>query len=81
MFSEEKQIILRVVEHFARTGSASDKEFKVTSLPANKTSIVEQVGDDGRSVMLDEYRVDGKVIWAAFSVRTGTVYLSPAGAG
>jgi hypothetical protein len=77
MLSEEKQIILRVVECFIRTGKAHDEKFKVSSLPANKTSIVEQVGDDGRSVLLDEYKVDGKVIWAAFSVRTGTVYLSP----
>jgi hypothetical protein len=26
--------------------------------------------------MLEEYRVDGKVIWAGYSGRTGMVYLS-----
>jgi hypothetical protein len=78
MFSEEKQIIQRVVEHYIRTGSANDDEVKVTCLPDNKTSTVERIGDDGRSILLDEYRLDGKIIWAGFSGRTGTVFLSAA---
>ncbi len=81
MFSEQKQIIQRVIEHFARTGDAGDSEVKVNCLPDNKTSFVEQSADGGRSIMLDEYRVDGKVIWAGYSARTGTVYLSAVHAG
>lgn len=77
MASEEKTIILRVVETFIRTGNASDEQVKVTSLPPGKSSYVEQNGEDGRSVMLDEYRVDGRVVWAGYSSRSGTVYLSP----
>jgi len=77
MMSEEKQIILRVVENFSRTGNADDSQVKVTCLPDNKTSCVEQSTGDGRSIMLDEYRVDGKVFWAGYSSRTGMVYLSP----
>lgn len=77
MFSDQKTIIMRVVEHFALTGEATDGEVKVTCLPDNKTSVVEQNTDGGRSVMLDEYRSDGHVIWAGYSPRTGTVYLSP----
>lgn len=76
MFSDQKTIIMRVVDHFARTGEAGDAEVKVTCLPDNKTSFVEQNPDGGRSIMLDEYRVDGKVIWAAYSPRSGVVYLS-----
>ncbi|MEW6029535.1 MAG: hypothetical protein ACOYZ8_09885 [Chloroflexota bacterium] len=76
MRSEEKTIILRVVENFVRTGSASDEQVEVTCLPAGKTSYVEQSGGDGRSVMLDEYRVNGTVVWAGYSARSGTVYLS-----
>ncbi len=83
MFSEQKQIIQRVIEHFARTGDAGDSQVKVSCLPDNKTSFVEQSpdGDGGRSIMLDEYRVDGKVIWAGYSSRSGTVYLSAVHAG
>ena len=79
MIANEKQILLRVVENYARTGSASDDQVKVTRLPDNKTSFVEQTGEDGRSVMLNEYSVDGKVIWAGYSSRSGTVYLSTKG--
>ncbi len=76
MRSEEKTIILRVVENYFHTGSVSDEQVKVTSLPQGKTSYVEHIGADGRSIMLDEYRVDGKVIWAGYSARSATVYVS-----
>lgn len=76
MQSEEKTILQRVVENFVRTGNASDEQVKVTNLPKGKTSYVEQIGVDGRSLMLKEYRVDGKVVYAGYSSRSGTVYLS-----
>ncbi len=77
MFSDQKTIILRVVDHYVRTGEAADSEVAVTCLPDNKTSFVEQNADGGRSIMLDEFRLDGHVIWAGYSPRTRTVYLSP----
>jgi hypothetical protein len=76
MQSEEKTILQRVVENFVHTGNASDEQVKVTSLPKGKTTYVEQIGEDGRSIMLDEYRVDGTVVYAGYSSRSGTVYLS-----
>jgi hypothetical protein len=45
-------------------------------LPKGKTSHVEQIEDDGRSIMLDKYCVDGTIIYAGYSQRSGTVYLS-----
>lgn len=77
MPADEKTIILRVIENFIRTGETRDEHVNVTSLPYGKTSYVEQTGEDGRSVMFDEYRVDGTVIWAGYSSRSETVYLSP----
>jgi hypothetical protein len=76
MPSEERTILQRVVENFVHTGNASDEQVKVTCLPKGKTSYVEQIGMDGRSIMLREYRVDGTVIYAEYSSRSGTVYLS-----
>ena len=76
MYSHDKEIVLRVVDHFARTGEASDHEVKVTCLPDNKTSFVEPNDAGGRSIMLGEFKVDGRVIWAAYSSHSGTVYLS-----
>ena len=70
---------MRIVENYARTGSTADDGVKVILLPDDKTSFVEKTGEDGRSILLDEYCIDGKVIWAAYSTRSGTVYLSAAG--
>jgi hypothetical protein len=76
MASEEREIIQRVLEQYVRTGSATDEAVKVTCLPVGKTSYVERIGEDGRTLLLDEYRLDGQVIWASYSPRTSTVYLS-----
>jgi len=76
--SDEKVIITRVVENYASTGQLTDGQVKVTRLPDNKTSYVEQGADGGRGVQLDEYRVNGRVIWAGYSSRTGIVYISDA---
>ena len=76
MFSDEKNKIMQVVEHYVQTGNTSDAPIKAVLLPDNKTSFVETIGEEGRSIMLDEYRVDGKVVWAGFSGRSETVFLS-----
>ena len=76
--SDEKVIITRVVQHYASTGELSDDQVKVIHLPDNKTSFVEQGADGGRGVQLDEYQVNGRVIWAGYSSRTGVVYISDA---
>jgi hypothetical protein len=76
--SEERTIIQRVVEHYTSTGEATDSQVAVTRLPDGKTSFVEPTADGGRGITLDEYRLDGRVIWAAYSTRTKIVYLSEA---
>jgi hypothetical protein len=76
MQSEEKNIIMRVLQEYLRSGNLVDPQVKVVGLPKGKTSFVEQTGNEGRSVMLNEFRVEDKVIWAAYSTRSGTVYLS-----
>jgi len=77
MYSNDKEIIMRVVQHYVQTGDVSDAQVKVTILPDNKTSFVEDNVGGSRSIMLSEYKVDGKVIWAGYSPRLGIVYLSP----
>jgi hypothetical protein len=76
--SDEKVIITRVVENYASAGQLTDGQVQVIHLPDNKTSFVEQGTDGGRGVQLDEYRVNGRVIWAGYSSRTGIVYISDA---
>jgi hypothetical protein len=72
MQSEEKTILQRVVENFALTGNASDDQVIVVNLPKGKSSTIE----NDRSVMLKEYKVNEKLIWAGYSSRSNTVYLS-----
>ncbi len=76
MSSEDKTIILRVLENFVSTGNAADEHVKVMSLPQGKTSYIEKTGQDGRVLMLDEYHVKNAVFRAGYSSRSGTVYLS-----
>jgi N-dimethylarginine dimethylaminohydrolase len=76
---DEKEIILKAVEGFVRKGSTRDGEVMVTALPNNRTSCVEQFEGEGRSVMLDQFKVDGKVVWAGYSSRSRTVFVSMIG--
>lgn len=49
---------------------------KVKNLPKGKTSYAEQIGEDGRFIMLKEYCMNGTVVYAGYSSRSETVYLS-----
>jgi len=53
-----------------------DKEIKITRVPDWKTVFVEQSGEIGRSIIMTEYKVDGKSYWAGYSLRSQTVYVS-----
>lgn len=76
MQSEEKTILQRVVENFARHGIITDEQVAIVCIPNGKSSTIEKIGDDGRTVMLDEYVVNQKTIRAGYSSRSQTVYLS-----
>lgn len=72
MQSEEKTILQRVVENFAMLGVVTDEQVNIVCIPNGKTSTIE----NERSVMLKEYKVNEKLIWAGYSSRSNTVYLS-----
>jgi hypothetical protein len=76
MQSEEKNILKRVVENYANTGSTADEQVIIVCLPKWKTSMIEKIEEDDRTVMLDEYLVNEKLIRAGYSSRSNTVYLS-----
>lgn len=77
MSLEEKRIIQRVIENFVRTGAVGDEQVEVTCLPENKSSAIEYVNGESRSVMLDEYKADGVSVWAGFGERKEMLYISP----
>jgi hypothetical protein len=75
---DQKQMV-SIVEHYSRESLALYGDIKVISVPDFQTIFIESIGgydDAGRSILLTEYRVDGKVFWAGYSTRTQTVYVS-----
>ncbi len=74
---DEKQM-LEIVEQYNRQSDVRDGEIKVTRVPDWKTVFVEQIDGSGRSIILTEYKVDGKTYWAGYSSRSQTVYVSQA---
>ena len=73
----EKQM-LQIVEQYSRQSNVLAQEIKVTRVPDYKTIYVEQIGTDGRSIVLTEYKVDGKTYWAGYSTYSQTVFVSHA---
>jgi len=72
--------ITQIVELFSRKGEQGETGVKVIRLPDYKTVYVEQIEGVGRSVVLSELPVDGK-LWAGYSSRSNTVFVSQAGQG
>ena len=73
---DEKQLLREMVDLYALTGSEQDGEIKVKRVQDRKTTYVEPNGESGRSIMMNEFKVDGKSYWAGFSSRSQTVYIS-----
>ncbi len=70
--------MIKIVEQFSRKSEPVDGQVKVIRVPDYKTVYVEQVGESGRSIMLNEYQVDGKTYWAGYSSSSETVFVSKA---
>ncbi len=70
--------ITRIVEQFSRKDEQGDTAVKVVRVADYKTVYVEQLGEVGRSVVLSEFKVDGKIYWAGYSSRSNTVFVSQA---
>ena len=70
--------MIKIMEQFSRNSEPVEGQVKVTRVPDYKTVYVEQIGDIGRSIILTEYKVDGKTYWAGYSSFSETVFVSQA---
>ena len=70
--------MLTIVEQYCRKVASTYEDIKITRIADQKTVFVEQTGESGRAVMLNEYKVDGITCWAGYSTRSQTVYISMA---
>jgi len=70
--------MIEIVEQFSRKIEPVEGQVKVTQLPDYKTVFVETIDEVGRSIILNEFKVDGKTYWAGYSQRSKTVFVSKA---
>lgn len=73
---DEKQLLMEIVDLYASTGCEQAGDIKVRRVQDRKTTYVEPNGESGRSILLNEYKVDGKTFWAGYSWRSQTVFIS-----
>ena len=73
---DEKKLLQEMVDQYDRTECEQDGEIKVKRVQDRKTTYVEPDGESGRTVLLNEYKVNGKIYWAGFSSRSQTGYIS-----
>jgi len=65
-----------IVEEYSRLKNEYVGEIKISLVPNWQSVTVETIGEIGRSIVLTEYKVDGKTFWAGYSTRSNTVFLS-----
>jgi hypothetical protein len=70
--------MLALVEHYSRKAGNNDEKIKITRIPDWKTVYIEKTDGIGRSIVMSEYRVDGKTYWAGYSLDSQTVFISQA---
>jgi hypothetical protein len=68
--------LLKIVEQFSRNAGVIEGQIKVVRVPDSITMHVETIGEIGRSIMFNEYTIDGKTYWAGYSSRSDTVFVS-----
>lgn len=68
--------MIKIVEQFSRNSEALEGQVKVTRVADYKTVYIEQIGESGRSIILSEFKVDGKTYWAGYSAVSETVFVS-----
>ena len=74
-----QQEMKKIMEQYGRNIEPEEGQVKVTRLPDYTTVYLELIDGIGRSLFLNEYRVDGKTYWAGYSPRSDTVFVSKTG--
>lgn len=70
--------MIKIMEQFSRKSELVEGQVKVMRVPDFKSVYVEQISDIGRSIILNEYKVDGKNYRAGYSSYSETVFVSQA---
>lgn len=68
--------IIKSLEQFCRNIKQVEGQVKVTLIKDFTTVYLEQIEGVGRSLFLNEYKIDGKTYWAGYSPRSETIFVS-----
>jgi hypothetical protein len=68
--------MLKTVEQFSRNAGVVEGPMKIKRVADSITMYVETIGEIGRSIFFNEYKVDGKTYWAGYSSRSDTFFVS-----
>ena len=71
-----EQQMFRIVEAYYQKPETQYEGIQISRVADRKTVFVEQTGESGRAVMMNEYKVDGAICWAGYSSRSQTIYIS-----
>jgi len=70
--------IMNIMEQYVRGSEPVEGQIMVMRVPDYKTVYIEEIDGVGRSIVLSEYKVDGKPYWAGYSARSNSVIFSQA---
>jgi hypothetical protein len=68
--------MIKIMEQYSQKSEVIEGAIKIVRVPDYKTVYVEQIGETGRSIILNEYKVNGKTYRAGYSSRSETVFVS-----
>lgn len=68
--------MIDIVERFSRKTDPVEGQVKTTRVPDYTTIYIEEIDGIGRSIVMAEYKVDGKTYWAGYSPNSSTVFVS-----
>jgi len=58
----DERKMLEIVEQYSRESYPADEAIKIKRVPDQKTVFIEQIAEDGRAIVLNEYKVDGNLL-------------------
>lgn len=68
--------MIKIMEQYSRNSEPEEGQVKVTRIADFTTVYLEKIAGVGRSLFLNEYKIDGKTYWAGYSPLSETVFVS-----
>jgi hypothetical protein len=74
--SSDRELTQKMLQLYSQSGCEQDGETKIKRVQDRKTTYIEPNDSGGRTIYMNEFKVEGKTYWAGYSSKTQTVYIS-----